>query len=54
MLSGKVMKIHLIVEMITKCHCIKWVFVQNHLVIRDKIKVELDLSYYATKSDIKR
>ena len=36
-----------------KKYHIKWVIIQNQIVIIEtKIKVELDLSNYATKSDV--
>ena len=52
MSNGKVMIIHLIVGLIKKVLLIKMgYFPEPYPFIRNKIKVELDLSNYATKSD---
>ena len=53
MLSGKVMIIRLIAGSIKKRCYLNWVIFQNHVPIV-KIKVELDLSNYATKSDLQQ
>ena len=47
MLSGEVLVIHLINK---KCRYIGWLNFQGHIVM---IKIELDFSNYARKSDIK-
>ena len=43
----------LICGSIKKYRCIKWVIYQYHIAIAKKIKFELDLSNYATESDLK-
>ena len=46
------LEVRLFLDRWTKYH-IKWVIIQNQIVILEtKIKVELDLSNYATKSDV--
>ena len=47
MLSGEVLVINLINK---KCRYIEWLNFQGHIVM---IKIELDFSNYARKSDIK-
>ena len=49
MLNGKAIIILLTVGLIKKrYHVIKWVIFLNHILSKNKIKVELDLSNYVT------
>ena len=56
MSSGKVMTIHLVVEkwkIWKRYHYIKWVISQKQVIMAEK-KIELDLSNYAIKFDLKK
>ena len=54
LLSENVMKICLIAGQIKKkCHYVKMSYYLERSYSRNKIKVELDLSNYAAKSDVK-
>ena len=53
MSNGKVMIINLIVELITNILLYKMSYFLNHMPAIKKIKVELDLFTYATKSGLK-
>ena len=48
--SGKAMTVSLIAELIKKRDNIKW----TRVIIKKKIKIELDLPNYAAKSDVKK
>ena len=55
MLNGKAIIILLTVGLIKKrYHVIKWVIFLNHILSKNKIKVELDLSNYVTQFDFKK
>ena len=52
MSSRKIIMISLIVELIKKTSLHKLVIFRNHFYVVKKLKVELNLPNYATKSDL--
>ena len=54
MLHGKLMIIHLIVGLIKKTFYIKMSYFPPYGHSKNKIEVELDLSNYATKLDLRK